>query len=287
MSKLSTIVLSLIASLAGTRDQPLVDEAEGQGALLAIGGGVDPQLVELFVELAGGPEARIVVIPTAAGATSYPPDGSDVKQMRSLGAAEVTLLHTNDPVEADTEEFCAPLRAATGVWFGGGRQWRLVDSYLGTLAQHEIEAVYLRGGVIAGSSAGATIQGSYLARGDTRTNMIMMGDHEEGFGLIPEVAIDQHLLARNRQFDLIEIIEAHPELLGIGIDEDTGILVRGDELEVVGRSYVAIYDHERTTPSGGRFYLLRAGDRLDLETRVPMRNGRRLQDVVERSWDAK
>ena len=116
----------------------------------------------------------------------------------------------------------------TFVWFTGGRQWRLADSYLGTKVEEELWALLGRGGVIGGSSAGATIQGSYLARGDTKTNTIMMGDHDEGFGFLKNTAIDQHLLRRNRQFDLIEIIEAWPELLGIGIDENTAIVVQGD-----------------------------------------------------------
>ena len=112
-----------------------------------------------------------------------------------------------------------------------------------------------RGGVVGGSSAGATILGSYLVRGDTATNTIMMGDHEEGFAFLRDTAIDQHLLRRNRQFDLIEVIEAHPHLLGIGIDEDTAIVVEGDRFEVMGQSYVVIYDHERLLDSGGTVLL--------------------------------
>ncbi len=71
-----------------------------------------------------------------------------------------------------------------GVWFTGGRQWRIVDAYAGTMAEREIRKVLDRGGVIGGSSAGATIQGSYLVRGDTKTNTVMMGDHEEGFAYL-------------------------------------------------------------------------------------------------------
>ena len=99
----------------------------------------------------------------------------------------------------------------------------------------------------------------------------MMGDHEEGFGFLRNTAIDQHLLRRNRQFDLIEIIEAKPELLGIGLDENTGIVVRGDRFRVIGESYVAIYDHGRSMANGGRFYFLSPGDFYDLKERAPMR----------------
>ena len=100
----------------------------------------------------------------------------------------------------------------------------------------------------------------------------MMGDHEEGFGFLRNVAIDQHLLRRNRQFDLVEIIEARPELLGIGIDEEAGILVTGDSF-VVLEGFVAIYDAAKQLPNGGKFYLLRKGDRFDLATRQAVRPG--------------
>ena len=98
----------------------------------------------------------------------------------------------------------------------------------------------------------------------------MMGDHERGFGLLPNTAIDQHLLKRNRQFDLIEIIEAKPELLGIGIDENTAIIVKGDQFSVMGEGYVAIYDSKlKQTEAYERFefFLLTAGDAYDWKKR--------------------
>ena len=152
------------------------------------------------------------------------------------------MIHTYDRRKADTDSFAAPIREAQGVWFTGGRQWRLADSYLDTKVHEALIELLERDGVIGGSSAGATILGSYLARGDTSSNTIMMGDHEEGLDFIHNVAIDQHLLRRNRQFDLLEVIEAKPELLGIGIDEDTAIVVRDNQFEVIGKSYVVIYD---------------------------------------------
>ena len=83
--------------------------------------------------------------------------------------------------------------------------------------------------------------------------------------------VTQHLLRRNRQFDLIEIVKTRPELLGIGIDERTGILVRGDSFRVIGESYVAIYDHNRLMANDGRFYFLAPGDTFDLKERIPHR----------------
>ena len=262
-----------------------------RGALVIVGGAMqDPAIVERFVQLAGGPEAPIVVIPTAGGGETYDQYYPGLRAFRDAGAADLTVLHTTDRAVADDPAFSAPLRRARGVWFPGGRQWRLADAYLGTRAQEEMAGVLARGGVVGGSSAGATILGSYLVRGDTATNTIMMGDHEEGFGFLRDTAIDQHLLRRNRQFDLIEVIEAHPHLLGIGIDEDTAIVVQGDEFEVMGRSYVVIYDHGRLLDSGGRFYFLGAGDRYDLRRRQAyrvQRVARPFDRVVEREWPAR
>lgn len=253
------------------------------GSLVIVGGGgVGSEIWDRFLELAGGPDAPIVVIPTAGGAEEYDQDWRGLGGLRGAGATNLTVLHTNDREIASSDEFVEPIRRAGGVWFGGGRQWRLADSYLDTKTHEELWAVLERGGVIGGSSAGATIQGSYLARGDTETNTIMMGDHEVGLGFVKDVAIDQHLLARNRPFDLLEITAARPELLGIGIDESTAIVVQGDEFEVIGESYVVIYDNRVKIDSGGDFYFLRAGDRFNLATREGYRGEQRVERVVER-----
>ncbi len=242
------------------------------GTLVVAGGNIkDPVIFERFLELAGGPDVPIVVVPTAAEGDVYNLDWDYLEPFRDAGATNLTVLHTRDPAEANTPAFVAPLKDARGVWFIGGRQWRIADSYLGTLTEREFRAVLDRGGVIGGSSAGATIQGSYLARGDTDANTIMMGDHEQGFAYIQNVAIDQHLLVRNRQFDLIEIIEAHPELLGLGLDEDTAIVVRGNEFEVIGQGYIAIYDNRRIVGPGGQFYFLAPGDLFNMKERRPLR----------------
>ena len=259
-----------------------------RGALVIVGGGMrDEAIVERFLELAGGRDAPIVVIPTAGGGDDYDQYWSGLRSFKEAGATKLTVVHTNDRQQADSEAFVRPIREARGVWFGGGRQWRLADSYLNTRTHRELEALLERGGVIGGSSAGATIQGSYLARGDTKNNTTMMGDHEAGLGFIKNVAIDQHLLRRNRQFDLLEVIEAHPDLLGIGIDEDTAIVVQGDRFEVIGNGYVAIYDAQRTLDSGGRFYFLAPGDRYDLKAREatrPIQTQSPLERVVKKPW---
>ncbi len=251
------------------------------GALVIVGGGgAGPEIIKRFVDLAGGSQAKIVYIPTASGRQDFDLayKGRVIQPFLDQGAKEVTVVHTYDPAEADTDEFVRAINEATGVWFSGGRQWRIVDAYAGTKAEAAFQGVLDRGGVIGGSSAGATIQGSYLARGDTKTNTVMMGDHEVGFGYLKNSAIDQHLLKRNRQFDLIEVIKAKPELLGIGLDEKTAIIVQGDSFTVMGPSYVAIYDHEVLEKSG-RFYFLAEGDRFDLKERKPMRRSVRYDEM--------
>ncbi len=232
------------------------------GSLVIVGGGrLGPEIVQRFLDLAGGPDAPMVIIPTADAADKFPADYADGSFLRKAGARNVTVLHTRDRSVADSESFVAPLRKARGVFFPGGRQWRLADAYLNTRTERELRGVLDRGGVIGGSSAGATIMGSYLVRGAVEGPQIMMDkSHEAGFGFLRNVAIDQHLIKRHREHDLLAVIAAHPELLGIGIDESTAIVVQGDVFEVIGASKVAIYD-------GKGFHFLSAGDRFNLRER--------------------
>lgn len=235
-----------------------------KGTLLIVGGGsLGKDIVDRFATLAGGFDAPIVVIPTAEGAEKYDHAYLEKTFLAKAGFKKLTLLHTKDRAEADSKDFVEPLRHARGVWFVGGRQWRLVDSYLHTRTQREIENVLKRGGVIGGTSAGATIQGSYLVRGAREGNTLMMAPgYEEGMGLLKNSAIDQHLLKRNRERDLIPVVEKFPKLLGIGIDEATAIVVTRNEFEVIGESKVAIYQ------AGKQHYFLAPGDRFDLVKRT-------------------
>jgi cyanophycinase len=250
-----------------------------KGALVIVGGGtITPDIWARFIEQAGGPSAQIVVIPTAGEDSSLTRTPREVQQLKELGLANVTTLHTRDPKVANQASFVTPLKTATGVWFVGGRQWRLADAYLNTLVHSELNALLARGGVIGGTSAGATILGSFMVRGDTKGNTIMVGNHTQGLDFIHNVTIDQHVLRRNRQFDLIDVIRARPQLLGIGIDESTAILVRGNKFEVLGNSFVGIYDNDQITgktskfpigqnSGGGPFYYLSRGQQFDLQAR--------------------
>jgi len=238
-----------------------------KGYLIITGGAPD---YKNFLALAGGPKAHIVVIPTAA--VTRPADEANLPPYCKSGpfaGLECSVLHTTDRAVADSEAFVAPLKDATGVWLEGGRQWRLADAYLGTRTLKELFNVLDRGGVIAGGSAGATIQGSYMIRGSSQPddNTIMMAPgHETGFGFFTNVAIDQHVDARGRENDLAVVMKAHPELLGIGLDQSTSITVHGDVLTVNGPQRVAIWDGKDHEGKG--YYHLRKGDTLNTVTRV-------------------
>jgi len=181
------------------------------------------------------------------------------------------MLHTADPKVADTAEFVQPLLEANAVWFDGGRQWNIVDSYANTRTLTEFHKVLERGGVIAGSSAGATIQGDYLVRGDTTGPDIVMtneANHQHGFAFLRKSAIDQHINTRLRWDDLIPVIRKYPNLLGIGLSEGTAIVVTGDRFEVMGRWKVAVHDNTRIyQPWEKPYYVLSIGDVYNMKTR--------------------
>jgi cyanophycinase len=249
-----------------------------KGTLMIVGGGgKSDSIFAAFIKLAGGLNAPIVVIPTADGNEKHDQNSGGAGTFRKLGAANVTVLHTYDKNVANTDSFVQPLLNAKAVWFGGGRQWRLVDAYANTLTEKLLWKLLERDGLIGGTSAGASIQGSFLTRGDSKNNQIMMGDHQVGFGFVKNIAIDQHVLARNRQFDLFEILKNKPELLGVGLDENMAIIVRGNQFEVLGNTYVLLYDTNFWSSEGSDlknlpdknklFYFLRNGDKYDLYNR--------------------
>ena len=234
-----------------------------KGSLVVVGGGkVGPEITQKLIALAGGVDAPWVVIPTADGKDPAAAETVETSFLRKAGVKHLTVLHTSDRTVADSEAFVAPLRAARGVWIGGGRQWHLTDSYLDTRTQFELMALLGRGGVIGGSSAGASIQASYMVRGAVEGNQVMMAPgYERGLGFLRGVAVDQHLLKRKRENDMVAVVRKHPELLGIGIDEGTAIVVEGDRFEVIGESKVAIYE------DGKAYYFLAPGDRFDMQAR--------------------
>ncbi|MEO5898040.1 MAG: cyanophycinase [Vicinamibacterales bacterium] len=250
-----------------------------RGTLVIVGGGGTDGtgIVEKFIELAGGPDKKFVIVPTAGGNRRSDGTLQDYKEEEVVqpwvrrGIQNVKMLHTADPKVADTEAFAKDLRDANAVWFNGGRQWNIVDSYTNTLTYGEFHKVLERGGVVGGSSAGATIQGDYLARGDTSGADVMMTaepNHQDAFKFLRNVAIDQHINTRLRWDHLIPVIQKFPKMLGIGLSEGTAIVVKQDTFEVMGKWKVAVHDNTRVyQPWEKPYYVLSSGDVYNMKTR--------------------
>jgi len=273
-----------------------------RGALVVSGGAeTTSHITDRFIELAGGFDAPIVVIPTSGDEDEYDDSCTCLQRFREAGARNLTVLHTRDRGVANTDAFVAPLRRARGVWFMGGSHWRHTDAYLDTKVHAELFALLDRGGVIGGGSAGAHIQGEWMnvSRSPEREfseRTLPKEDWRRGFRFLRDVIVDVHVLARNRQFDMVGVINAHPQMLGIAVDENTAIVVQGDRFEVIGTSYAIIYDNQSQLPPdgpetwrtlGGPFYFLRPGDTYDMKTREafrPTTTRRPLERVVKRPW---
>jgi len=243
-----------------------------KGYLLITGGATQPPDFQRFIEMAGGRNAHIVVIPTAS--ITKPTEQAHLQEQfcgpkTPFAAFPCTVIHTTDRTVADSPDFVAPLTTATGVWIEGGRHWRLTDAYLNTRTLKEMFKVLDRGGVIGGGSAGATVQGSYMVRGSSNPddNTIMMAPgHEIGFGFFTNVTIDQHVDVRHRENDLAAVIKAHPDLLCLGLDQSTSVTVHGDTLTVNGPKRVAVWDGKNHDGMG--YFYLHTGDKLNTATRV-------------------
>lgn len=256
----------------------------GGGSRESFGAGV----LERFVALAGGPDAEFIYIPTASSGIKldngfiYEPPDSDTpaantkefeqELAKMFGVKRIRLLHTRSRATANSESFVAPLKRAGGVWMSGGNSGRLAAAYLGTRTLKAVKAVYERGGVVGGNSAGAIIQGSFIVRGRPDKPVLMAKGHERGFGFLKNVVVNPHLVSARREDELVNVLDAHPELLGIGIDERGAILVRGGRFEVLGESNVAIYDDRRHEKRW--YYWLTPGTVFDLRKRAVVTAGK-------------
>ncbi|MCP4190115.1 MAG: cyanophycinase [Planctomycetaceae bacterium] len=241
------------------------------GTLIAIGGdGMPAGIIDRFVELAGGKESSIIVLPTAMPDPIRKQNGM-ANKFRKAGAGQVTVLPQRSLAEVESAESLNAFREATGIWFGGGRQWRFVDAYQDTKVEPLMHDVLKRGGVIMGSSAGASIQAEYLARGNPLGNTdVMAAGYERGLGFLPGVAIDQHFTSRKRFPDMTKLVARYPQLLGIGIDGGTAIIVQGNRAEVVGKGSVHFYDSRKVpTPGNVDYESVKAGGAYNLESRQP------------------
>jgi cyanophycinase len=246
-----------------------------KGTLVIVGGGGLPKgLVEKFVELAGGDKAVIVVLPTAVP-DPLPLKDAMAEAFEKAGAKKVTVLKARKLKDVESKESLDILAEATGIWFGGGRQWGFVDAYAGTKAEPLMHEVLARGGVIGGSSAGASIQGEYMPRGDPLGNLNIIAEgYEMGLGFLKGVAIDQHFSQRKRHADMTLLMKTYPQFLGIGLDETTAIIVKGHIAEVTGKGKVFFYDTNRAVAPGQPDYEAVADEgRYDLKARKVLNKG--------------
>lgn len=211
------------------------DNQPEAGNLLILGGGkIAPETRNRFFELAGGNAARIVLIPTASEEVERPEFMERfLAPWKGYAPQSLIILHARDRQSADNLDFVRPLQEATGVWIGGGVQTRLASRYLHTRVEDELRGVRRRGGVVAGTSAGAAIMTqTMIADGMKRPVMA------EGFDFFRGAIVDQHFTQRYRMPRLSAAVRQHPSRFGVGIDEETGLLVSGDQGMVLGRGQV-------------------------------------------------
>ena len=247
-----------------------------KGKLIIIGGGAIPDsLFSFFANYCGGKDQPVVYIPTATTDEAYIQNGEHLLKFTSRGFNNLSTIHTRNKKEADDPKNIALLRNAKGLYFGGGDQQLIADAYAGTKLYDEMIALLDRGGVIMGTSAGATIMGSLMIGGDARNDISKKYTLNPAFSFMTNTALDQHVLARNRQFDLIPVIEYYPGTLGIGIDESTAIIVEAGQFRVWGNSYVMLYDPmdwmEQKKKWGlvlKPFKMMSSGSRFNLLTRA-------------------
>ena len=274
------VLLSL--ALPGTiirGQQREVGSSGKTGSLVLVGGGANrPVFMEKFLELAGGSNANVVVIPTSLPDSRLTAEGMEQLRSSSLrDFPQVALLHTRDRKVADSPAFVEPLRHCTGVWILGGNEEYLADSYAGTRTEQEIKALLARGGVVGGTSAGAIIQGAILIDGKIidssdvpGTRTVRIEPIRPGFDLLPDSMIFPHWHRNKQGFDLIPLaisltIAKQPGRWGLGIDEATAAVVQGSRLEVLGDGNIGIYDGK--DHNGQAFILLAPRQAIDLRTR--------------------
>jgi cyanophycinase len=261
----------------------------GRGPLVVIGGAEDREeaceVLGEFVRLAGGERARLAIISVASDVPKEL-DGLYDRAFRRLGAGEAHALDIRTRADANGEEALLSIGWATGVFFTGGNQLRITRLLGGTRLDTALHRRHEEGLVIAGTSAGAAMMSSVMIVGSSPTMTLRAGLVElgSGLGFLPGVLIDQHFEQRGRLRRLLAAIAQHPHELGLGVDEDTAIVVQEHTFEVRGSGSVTVIDagglthtnlgeverHELLAVCGVRIHVLPAGYKFDLQNRVPV-----------------
>jgi cyanophycinase len=255
------------------------------GTLVIIGGGEDRTgertVLRRVVELAGGEAARVVVLGTA---TTIPEDMGAVYD-KAFGdlAAEVTFLPVGSRDAANDPATVAAIDAATAVFFTGGAQDRIAAIFGGSDADTALHAAWERGIVVAGTSAGAAMMSTTMILGggeQVPTTSVRTGP---GLGFVSGLVVDMHFAERGRIARLLAVVAMFPHELGLGIDEDTAVVVREQRFEVIGAGTVTVVDAGHATSvripaegsgpialTGARVHVLPSGYAFELSTRTPV-----------------
>lgn len=257
----------------------------GPGVLMPIGGAEDKLddkvILSEFVKLSGGNQARIAIVPTAS---SIETAGLRYKAIfLGLGVESAEVVYIGSREDANAESALDLVENATGIFLTGGNQMRLSAIIGGTRLEQLVRERHEAGAVVAGTSAGASILSAHMVAmgANGSTPKLRMAQMFAGFGLISNVIIDQHFRQRDRIGRLLALVAGNPGLLGIGIDEDTAVVIENDNtLRVVGRHSVTIVDgsHMKSdifevkrygdiTISDARLHVLGAGKKFDMSTR--------------------
>ena len=260
------------------------------GSLLIIGGHEDKTgdclILRKFTEMAGGRDSRIVIIATATGQPRTV--GSEYRELfSSLGAADVHIMAVANRETANRKEQAEVIKSASGIFFTGGDQLRLTSILGGSAVDAALRAVFKQGAVIAGTSAGASVMSETMIVGghsnDSPKKSSLSMAH--GMGFLSEGVVDQHFAQRGRINRLLAAVAQNPHVLGIGIDEDTALVVGPDRVcTVIGSQTVTIIDGKnilysnisesnRSQPlaiSNVLLHILPAGFGFDLNLRLPI-----------------
>lgn len=227
---------------AAMPEKDSVANASVLGALLLCGGGPLPEtLLDKFFELGQAQRGSLVIIPSASSFA----DGGDfsytLDQWKQFPWANIRVLHARDRQEIEkNSDFVKPLEEATAVWISGGDQRRLAERYLGTPVETALKNVVTRGGIVGGTSAGSAIASRVMISGGRQQPVIA-----DGLDLLPGAIIDQHFSQRKRYERLAYAVKQHPDRVGIGIDESTGLVVSKKQARVLGAGAVYVYPHPK------------------------------------------
>lgn len=271
-----------------------------RGVLMVIGGAEDKlgrrTILNRFARLAGGGAGSVAVIATASAL------GDTVTEVyravfERLGITDVRNLRPESRAEADDPACAAMLDEVSGIFMTGGNQNKLSSIVAGTRLGEAIRQAYDAGAVVGGTSAGASAVTTHMvvsgAEGTTpKERMVQLA---AGLGLIDGVIVDQHFTQRNRYGRLLALVAHSPSLLGVGVDEDTAMVVtEGRYVEVLGKGAVTVFDGSRATTkayvakgtspllvSGVVLHSLPAGERFDLRTRTLLPDRRRSHEDPE------